>query len=237
MSSQAEAIVILSSSDNSQEEVIQEEFVQPPVDLFATGVARPTAPPRPTPPATTPHFISFDRSDQLLTFGIEGNPSPLARNRFFNRGLFGPSKTKLKSFKSTLEKAMLANQIDLIPFPGSLVLSVTVWFYMKRPNEHFVGRRRDPGNIRTQCMEHHSWCRSSRGPDIDNLAKFVLDAMSNAVYKDDGQVVKLVAYMPNDNHALCHGRTIIQVQPMLGVPNPPPVPLAFHFPVSHHGGR
>ena len=136
----------------------------------------------------------------------------------------------MKHFQSVLDQAMLANQIDPIVFPGGLVLAVTVWFYMQRPNDHFVGRRRAPGNLSMRITQNLPWYQSSRGPDIDNLAKFVLDAMTHRVYKDDGQVVKLVAYMPHDNHACCMGRTIIQVQPILGGPTPPPVTLSRHFP-------
>ena len=56
-------------------------------------------------------------------------------------------------------------------------------------------------------------------PDIDNLAKFVLDSLNGILaYKDDCQVVKLVAYKLMDKNAgLCTGRTIVD-QPAMAKP-------------------
>ena len=49
-------------------------------------------------------------------------------------------------------------------------------------------------------------------PDIDNLAKFVLDSLNGIAYKDDCQVVKLVVYKLMDNAGPCTGRTIVEVK-------------------------
>jgi Holliday junction resolvase RusA-like endonuclease len=45
--------------------------------------------------------------------------------------------------------------------------------------------------------------------DIDNLAKFVLDALTGIVYKDDKQVAKMVELKMWDNLAAHNGRTVI----------------------------
>ena len=47
--------------------------------------------------------------------------------------------------------------------------------------------------------------------DIDNLVKFVLDGVNGLVYKDDKQVVKLVAYKLYDSESDCGGRTVVEV--------------------------
>ena len=48
-------------------------------------------------------------------------------------------------------------------------------------------------------------------PDIDNLAKFVLDGVNNLVYQDDKQVVKLVVHKLFDSECSCDGRTVVEV--------------------------
>ena len=48
-------------------------------------------------------------------------------------------------------------------------------------------------------------------PDIDNLAKFVLDALNGLLYTDDRQVVKLLVYKLLDNQGECEGRTVVEV--------------------------
>jgi Holliday junction resolvase RusA-like endonuclease len=226
MSNPLEAIEILSSSSSNNSSIREDDN-----NRSVPAVARlpPPPPPPPIPQTASRHFVSFESRRHLLTFGIEGNPSPLARSRFFNRGIFGPSKTKVNAFKSVLRQAMAANNIrDGFPWRGGV--AVNVWFYMQRPCEHFVARRRAPGNLRFPVTMRHPWHCSSAGPDIDNLIKFVLDAMNGIVYRDDGQVVKILACKPMDNHNSCTGRTIIQVQPVLGEANPPPVSLSMYFP-------
>lgn len=47
-------------------------------------------------------------------------------------------------------------------------------------------------------------------PDLDNLAKAVLDALTGIVYKDDSQVVSLALRKENANHP----RLLIQIRPI-----------------------
>lgn len=238
MSSAVDAIEILSSSSSDNNEDEEDDMVVVDGNLEGVAViavARMPPPPPPPPPrqSPVPSFCSYDTRNLLLTFGIEGNPCPLARSRFFNGGFFGPSRSKMIRFKSILREALIANHVNGgpggLPFNGPV--SVKVWFYMKRPNDHFVGRRRASGNLRFPVAMRCPWSSSSRGPDIDNLLKFVLDAMNGIVYRDDGQVAKILAMKPMDNHNECPGRTIIQVQPLLDFTNPPPVSLSHHFPI------
>jgi Holliday junction resolvase RusA-like endonuclease len=46
-------------------------------------------------------------------------------------------------------------------------------------------------------------------PDVDNLAKFVLDALTGLLYRDDEQVVKLSAIKLIDTEEPFGGRTVI----------------------------
>jgi len=166
-------------------------------------------------------YVSFDSGNRSFIFSIQGNPCPLARNRFFNRGLYGPSQRKMGDFIHTMRCAMQTQQISLILYPIGTPVTVTVWFYTKRPLHHFVANRRAPHNLKSR-HNTTTWHVTTKGPDVDNLSKFVLDAMNKIVYHDDGQVVNLVAYKLLDSIEDCLGRTVIQVKPTpFYIPQPP----------------
>lgn len=76
---------------------------------------------------------------------------------------------------------------------------------MKRPNNHFRC------NDRLKTLKAGWPFASVAAPDIDNLAKFVLDVMNGLAYEDDRQVVKLVVYNLFDSEHGCDGRTVIEV--------------------------
>ena len=48
-------------------------------------------------------------------------------------------------------------------------------------------------------------------PDIDNLAKFVMDGLNGLIYFNDSQVIKFVTYKLLDSEGDCEGRTVVQV--------------------------
>jgi Holliday junction resolvase RusA-like endonuclease len=49
-------------------------------------------------------------------------------------------------------------------------------------------------------------------PDVDNLSKFVLDALQNIIYCDDSQVVKCGAVKVLDTKAPHNGRIFVSVR-------------------------
>ena len=49
-------------------------------------------------------------------------------------------------------------------------------------------------------------------PDIDNLAKFLLDALTGVLFEDDAQVVELQVFKLRDSVGLCNGRVAVYVQ-------------------------
>ena len=75
-------------------------------------------------------------------------------------------------------------------------------FRIPRPNRHFVGNR--PGNDVRPIYQ--SPFTDSLG-DVDNLSKFVLDAMNGVMYGDDRQVAALLAIKCNDDDVSNGGST------------------------------
>ena len=96
--------------------------------------------------------------------------------------------------------------ISTIPmFAPKEPVVVQVKFFMRRPDTHFKNRARwNP----LKAILPYAFVAT---PDIDNLVKFVLDGMNGLVYKDDKQVVKLVAYKLYDSESDCGGRTVVEV--------------------------
>ncbi|CAB9501168.1 unknown protein [Seminavis robusta] len=90
-------------------------------------------------------------------------------------------------------------------------VSMTIKFYLKRPNSDFVRGIRNAGALKA-CF-HGLFSAALIRPDIDNLCKFVLDSCNGILYYDDFQVVKLVALKLRDNTGNCMGRTVIEIAP------------------------
>lgn len=67
--------------------------------------------------------------------------------------------------------------------PMEVPLRVDLLFFFRRPKSHFnkKGLKKDAPKFHT------------KKPDIDNLIKFVLDALNKVFWKDDSQVVFVCA--------------------------------------------
>lgn len=76
---------------------------------------------------------------------------------------------------------------------------------LKRPNCHFKGKDRSKPLKSGMPIAH------TKTVDVDNLSKFILDAMNEVVYKDDKTCVKLVASKLYDSEGMCNGRTEVVV--------------------------
>ena len=77
---------------------------------------------------------------------------------------------------------------------------------MARPNKDFVNNDRVLGRLKpTAALRLFPPIK----PDIDNLAKFVLDALNGVGYHDDSQIVKLEVHKMRDNEGSCDGGTLV----------------------------
>ena len=115
---------------------------------------------------------------------IQGNPKPQQRHRHFRLGTYDPSKKDKKDF---IIKAKQSHKIDI---PLLTPLYINIKFYMKRPKSHFR-----TGKFANYIKDKWIKLPHTKKPDIDNLIKFVLDALQgqNGYYLDDSQVVRLYA--------------------------------------------
>ena len=113
----------------------------------------------------------------MIEFRVKGLPVALKRPRMTRRGIvYDPSKKEkqvfdLKCRKHRPEKAWTGP------------IKIEIIFYFKRPPSHIKKDLR----LRKNAPEHHT-----AKPDIDNLVKFVLDALKG-FYIDDRQIIVLKA--------------------------------------------
>ena len=138
---------------------------------------------------------------------VPGNPVAMPRPRVQWRRKFfhNPASNKVTAFKAIVKAAIPATQ-NAVVFPSGVPLTVSIAFHMRRPNTDFVG-----GNRLAGALKGAAPAARPIGPDIDNLAKFILDGLNGVLFQDDRQVVQLTALKLLDNEQGCNGRTVIEV--------------------------
>lgn len=110
------------------------------------------------------------------TFTVPGDPVPWGRARLGKGGRhFTPTKTR--DFKTLVRLAAQAAGVRPIPGPV-LVVVAAYWEWPKA-----MQRKRDPRG--------EAWLDT--GPDVDNIAKGVMDALNGCGYTDDRQASLLVS--------------------------------------------
>ena len=134
-----------------------------------------------------------------ITFEVPGNPIALKRHRHTKAGFsYDPSKSDKADFL-----AMCMNNRPKKPFEGAL--SVKLEFFFVRPKSHY-GMGKNAGRIKESAPQEHI-----TKPDVDNLIKFVLDSLNGIFYKDDRQVVNLLAFKTYTDNYPCVSISIMEL--------------------------
>lgn len=118
---------------------------------------------------------------------VLGEPSAQPRHRHYTMGTgnlmhvetYDPAKKEKETFASILQA-----QAPETPLDEPIMLEMN--FYMRRPKGHY-GTGKNIGKIKASAPE---WC--STKPDIDNLAKFVQDALNKIFYRDDSLITQII---------------------------------------------
>jgi Holliday junction resolvase RusA-like endonuclease len=102
----------------------------------------------------------------MISFTISGKPLPQKRHRFARgrKHCYDPSSADKKQFVAKIPR----NEIPGELISGPVRIKISCFFGGKKKG-YMTAR-----------------------PDADNLAKFVLDALSRVIYNDDSQVVELL---------------------------------------------
>ena len=125
----------------------------------------------------------------MIEFIIHGNPVAQGRPRFARIGnhvrAYDPAKSR--SWKESVRWAAVEgmNMKRHSLFTEALAVEITFWF--QRPRGHY-GTGKKAGFVKDSAPRHHTI-----KPDVENCVKGVLDGMKGIVYRDDSQVVMLIA--------------------------------------------
>lgn len=118
----------------------------------------------------------------MMQFTIDANPVPKGRPKFSKVGGFVKTYSPKKTVdyenivRQTAAQAM--GQTELLETP------VAVYLYIRLPIPKSYTRKRSEA-----CLKGLE--RPTKKPDIDNLAKSVLDGINGVIWKDDSQIVSL----------------------------------------------
>jgi Holliday junction resolvase RusA-like endonuclease len=118
----------------------------------------------------------------MVQFTIDAPPVPKGRPKFSKIGGFVRTYTPRKTsdyetiVRETAQQAM--GQTELLETP------VGVYLYIRLPIPQSYSKKR-----KEACLSGQE--KPIKKPDIDNLAKSILDGMNGIVWKDDSQIVSL----------------------------------------------
>lgn len=122
-----------------------------------------------------------------VAFTVDGVPRPQGRKSAITRGgrtvVVESGRKLLQPWREAIAGA--AARAIAEPFAGPV--RVELVFTMPRPLDHYAGRDR-ARPLRENAPRWHP-----HRPDLDKLARAVLDGLTGPALLDDGQVVELVA--------------------------------------------
>ncbi len=134
--------------------------------------------------------------NQHISFVVQGNPIAKQRHRSrTNKGQsfatnYNPSEKDELNF---LYKAKMVLG-SITPISGPIKIDCT--YYFKRPRSH-MATGKNKGGVRGSAPKYHTIT-----PDIDNLDKFLFDALNGYLWVDDKQIVESCSrklYSENEN--------------------------------------
>lgn len=114
-----------------------------------------------------------------IEFKITGEPQGKARPRFYNGHAVTPKQTRI--YEQHVKFSYLKAGGKMYDEGG---VAVEINAYFEIPKSYTHGRRR-------ACKYQIN--RPTKKPDIDNIVKAIMDGLNGTAYKDDKQVISLVA--------------------------------------------
>ena len=124
----------------------------------------------------------------LVEVWVAGVPQPQGSKRLFGGHLVEGNDRTLRPWRATIAGEARAALNNAWPGPTTEAVTVTLGFMFSRPKSHY-GTRANPGEIKRSAPAY----KSTR-PDIDKLARAVLDALTGIVFVEDSQVAGLLAW-------------------------------------------
>lgn len=117
--------------------------------------------------------------EEMISFEVKGSPLALKRHRTFRKGNFTGTYDPSKNEKSDFLAKVQQHAPDQ---PWTCPIHMMVTFDFDRPKSHF-GTGKNAGKLKANAPMWHT-----KTPDLDNLVKFICDAMNKVFFKDDSQI-------------------------------------------------
>lgn len=114
-----------------------------------------------------------------MKFEIEGKPMAKGRPRFTKKG-FTYTDEKTKLYENLVKIVFLRQFPDYKPLEGYIEANITAIFEV--PKSYSKKKAKE-------LLESHN--NYDHRPDLDNIAKIILDSLNGIAYKDDAQVTIL----------------------------------------------
>ncbi len=125
----------------------------------------------------------------MITFRVNGLPKPMGSKRAFIAGgkahVTDANPKARRQWAALVTDAAVVRMNDRDLFTGPV--AVTLHFYMPRPKGHYRSGK-FASLLKPTAKSYHD-----QKPDVDKLARGTLDAITGFVYRDDSQVVDMVA--------------------------------------------
>ena len=121
-----------------------------------------------------------------MRFSVNGLPIAQGSKRVIGKAVIESNQSRLKPWRQEVAQMALAEMDGDLTYSGPV--SVTVMFFLPRPRGHY-GTGRNADKLRDSAP-----AAPAVKPDIDKLARSVLDALTGIVFHDDSQVVTLTAH-------------------------------------------
>jgi Holliday junction resolvase RusA-like endonuclease len=118
----------------------------------------------------------------MVCFDIEGNPIPKGRPRFRRTKTFITTYTPKKTLD--FEELVRKHSKEAMGPTDLLETPINVYLYFRLPIPQSYTKKAVEA-----CLSGSQ--RHVKRPDLDNLAKSVLDGMNGIVFKDDSQITSL----------------------------------------------
>ena len=113
-----------------------------------------------------------------IQFTVYGNPKAQKRHRTGKGHNYDPSESDKADFL-----AMARDRKPASPLVNQGI-KVGLAFFMPRPKYHF--------NSKGEVKERYAYIAHTKTPDVDNLAKMVLDALKGTYWHDDAMITSLL---------------------------------------------
>ena len=183
-----------------------------------------------------------DVTPQVKRFVFEGAPIPWKRpkprthlcknnsnGRKYWTNMVDENKEEKESvraaaFEQLKQQGLFTGYAPLVP--PSMWVTLECEFYRPLPQDWFICNQRSNGlkaGIDTSVN-----IPDNLKPDLDNLVKFIKDALQGVIYDDDKQVVCTFAYKMMDLRAPYTGRTVISWRPFKSTDLPVPLDPQAH---------